>query len=95
MRGNSLPHLNGLLLPKKQQGIFYMYFPIDMTVHTTAFDIPVVEHWLERKKAQLDKSTEEDRSYDLSTSGERSTDWAKSRPIQTNNYITPTLIPNN
>ena len=26
-----------------------MHFSIDRTVHTTAFDKPVVEHWLERK----------------------------------------------
>ena len=29
-----------------------MHFSIDRTVHTTAFDKPVVEHWLERKIAQ-------------------------------------------
>ena len=29
-----------------------MHFPIDRTVHTTAFDKPVVDHWLERKIAQ-------------------------------------------
>ena len=26
-----------------------MHFSIDRTVHTTAFDKPVVDHWLERK----------------------------------------------
>ena len=29
----------------KQQGIFYMHFSIDRTLHTTAFDKPVVDHW--------------------------------------------------
>ena len=29
-----------------------MHFSIDRTVHTTAFDKPVVGHWLERKIAQ-------------------------------------------
>ena len=29
-----------------------MHFSIDGTVHTTAFDKPVVDHWLERKIAQ-------------------------------------------
>ena len=33
-----------------QQGIFYI--PTDRTVHTTAFDEPVVAHWLERKIVQ-------------------------------------------
>ena len=49
----------------KQQGIFYMYFSIDRTVHTTAFDKPVVDHWLKRKIAQTAAgSTEKDRSDD-------------------------------
>ena len=29
-----------------------MHFSIDRTVHTTAFDKPVVDHWLERKIAK-------------------------------------------
>ena len=29
--------------------IFYMHHPIDRITHTSAFVIPVVEHWLERK----------------------------------------------
>ena len=42
-----------------------MHFPIDRTVHTTAFDKPVVDHWLERKIAQTAAgSTEKDRSDD-------------------------------
>ena len=42
-----------------------MHFSIDRTVHTTAFDKPVVDHWLERKIAQpADGSTEKDRSDD-------------------------------
>ena len=37
----------------------------DRTVHTTAFDKPVVDHWLERKIAQTAaESTEKDRSDD-------------------------------
>ena len=49
----------------KQQGIFYMHFSIDRTVHTTASDKPVVDHWLERKIAQTAAgSTEKDRSDD-------------------------------
>ena len=36
----------------KQQGIFYMHFPTGRTAHTTAFDGPVVDHWLEGKIAQ-------------------------------------------
>ena len=43
-----------------------MHFSIDRTVHTTAFDKPVVDHWLERKIAQTAAgSTEKDRSDDL------------------------------
>ena len=54
-----------LLFFDKQQGIFYMHFSIDRTVHTTAFDEPVVDHWLERKIAQTAAgSTEKDRSDD-------------------------------
>ena len=42
-----------------------MHFYIDRTVHTTAFDKPVVDHWLERKIAQTAAgSTEKDRSDD-------------------------------
>ena len=41
LEGNPLsPHR--LLFLDKQQGIFYMHFSIDRTVHTTAFDKPVV-----------------------------------------------------
>ena len=29
-----------------------MHIPTDRTVHTTAFDGPVVDHWWERKIAQ-------------------------------------------
>ena len=40
-----------------------MHFSIDRTVHTTAFDKPVVDHWLERKIDQTAAgSTEKDRS---------------------------------
>ena len=42
-----------------------MHISIDRTVHTTAFDKPVVDHWLERKMAQTAAgSTEKDRSDD-------------------------------
>ena len=42
-----------------------MHFSIDRTVHTTAFDKPVVDHWLERKIAQTAAgSTKKDRSDD-------------------------------
>ena len=42
-----------------------MHFSIDRTVHTTAFDKQVVDHWLERKIAQTAAgSTEKDRSDD-------------------------------
>ena len=42
-----------------------MHFSIDRTVHTTAFDKSVVDHWLERKIAQTAAgSTEKDRSND-------------------------------
>ena len=42
-----------------------MHFSIDRTVHTTAFDKPVVDLWLERKIAQTAAgSTEKDRSDD-------------------------------
>ena len=42
-----------------------MHFSIDRTVHTTAFDKPVVDHWLERKITQTAAgSTEKDRSDD-------------------------------
>ena len=42
-----------------------MHFSIDRTVHNTACDKPVVDHWLERKIAQTAAgSTEKDRSDD-------------------------------
>ena len=42
-----------------------MHFSIDRIVHTTAFDKPVVDHWLERKISQTAAgSTEKDRSDD-------------------------------
>ena len=61
-----------------------MHFSIDRTVHTTAFDKPVVDHWLERKIAQTAAgSTEKDRSDD--------------RPLQRRaryrlSYIPPLLV---
>ena len=40
------------MLSDKEQGIFYMHFPTYRTTHTTAFDGPVLAHWLEWKIAQ-------------------------------------------
>ena len=37
-----------------------MHFPTDSTAHTTAFDVPVVDHWLEWKTANT--SVRQDRS---------------------------------
>ena len=34
------------------QRIFYMHFPADRTAHTTTFDRPVVDHWMEWKITQ-------------------------------------------
>ena len=46
-RGNPLPP-HGLLFPISSKGS-YMHHPTDRIIHTTAFVIPVVEHWLERE----------------------------------------------
>ena len=57
-----------------------MHFSIDRTVHTTAFDKPIVDHWLERKIAQTAAgSTEKDRSDD--------------RPLQRRARYRPSYIP--
>ena len=32
-----------------QQELFYMRYPTNRMLHTTAFATPVVEHWLERE----------------------------------------------
>ena len=50
-RGNPLS-AHRLRISDKQQGIFYMHFPTDGRAHTTAFDGPIVDHWLEQKIAQ-------------------------------------------
>ena len=47
-RGNQQPP-DGLLFPISSNGSFII---IDRIIHTTAFIIPVVEHWLEREIAQ-------------------------------------------
>ena len=40
-----------------------MHFPTDRTAHTTTFDGPVMDHWLEWKIAQIaNTSTMQDRS---------------------------------
>ena len=52
-------------LSDKLQGLFYMHFPTDRTVHATDFDGPVVDHWLERKVVQTaNVLAVQDRSYD-------------------------------
>ena len=49
-KGNPLPP-HRLLLSINSKGSFICTIP-----HTTAFVIPVVEHWLEREIAQWEKS---------------------------------------
>ena len=49
-RGKLLPPY-GLLIPISSKGSFICTIP-DRVAHTTAFIIPVVEHWLEREIAQ-------------------------------------------
>ena len=51
-RGNLLPPLHGLLFPINSRGSFICTTPTGRIAHTTAFVIPVVEHWLEREIAQ-------------------------------------------
>ena len=64
LEGNLLPP-HRLLFSISSKGSFLYAFSIDRTVHTTAFDKPVVDHWLERKIAQTAPgSTEKDRSDD-------------------------------
>ena len=41
--GNPLPPFRGQLFLNNRQGIFYRHYPIDKTINTTAFIIPVVE----------------------------------------------------
>ena len=63
LEGNPLPP-HRLLFSISSKGSFICTFP-DRTVHTTAFDKRVVDHWLERKIAQTAAgSTEKDRSDD-------------------------------
>ena len=50
--GNSLPPLHEMLFLINSKGIVYMHHPTDRISHTTAFGIPVVEHWLEQEIAQ-------------------------------------------
>ena len=56
LEGNPLPP-HRLLFSISSKGSFYMHFSIDRTVHTTAFDKPVVDHWLERKIANISSSS--------------------------------------
>ena len=49
-RGNPLPP-HGLLFLISSRGSFICTIP-DRIAHTTAFVIPIVEHWLEREIAQ-------------------------------------------
>ena len=51
-RQNPLAPLRLLFPISKQQGIFYIHFPIDRTAHTTSFDGPVVDHGLDQKITQ-------------------------------------------
>ena len=46
-RGNPLPS-HRLLFPISRK-VFYMHYPTDRIIHTTAFVTPVVERWLERE----------------------------------------------
>ena len=46
-RGNPLLS-HGLLFPIAAR-VLLMHYPTDKVAHTTAFDTPVVEHWLERE----------------------------------------------
>ena len=39
-----------------------MHFSIDRTVHTTAFDKPLIDHWLERKITLQQRWTVEQKS---------------------------------
>ena len=52
-------------LSDKQQGVFYMHCPTDMTAHTTAFVEPVVDHWLERKIAQSASGSSQKDRFDV------------------------------
>ena len=45
-----------------------MHFSIDRTVHTTAFDKPVVDHWLERKIAQTAAGSTQEKHVPLERS---------------------------
>ena len=49
-RGNPLPPLHGLLFLISSKQSFTL--PTNRMVHTTAFILPVVEHWLEREITQ-------------------------------------------
>ena len=60
-RGYQLLPLHGLLFPISSN-VFCMHHPTDITVLTTAFVTPLVEHWLEREIG----STMRDRSDDPS-----------------------------
>ena len=62
-KGN-LPPPHSLLFPISSKGSFICTIP-DRITHTTAFVIPVVEHWLKRKIAQWFHSMK-DRSDDPS-----------------------------
>ena len=66
-----------------------MHFSTDRTVHTTAFDKPVVDHWLERKIAQTAAgSTEKDRSDDRPTDSKAGTLSTELHPALNHNKTT-------
>ena len=72
-RGNPLP-------PHGLQGFFYLHHPTDTIAHTTAFVIPVVEHWLEREIAQWVqpmKDRSDDPSYHGVTSRSTTSLWCQ------------------
>ena len=49
-KGNPLPPLHGILFPISSKGSFIC--TIYRIAHTTTFDTPVVDHWLEQEIAQ-------------------------------------------
>ena len=71
-----------------QQGFFYMHHPTDMIIHTTAFVMPVVEHWLEREIAQWVHPMK-DRSDTHHTMSEHSYHRATSRSSHTEEHVQP------
>ena len=63
-----------------------MHFSIDRTVHTTAFDKPVVDHWLERKIAQT-VSSKKLQKQNFKPLGDYRCYYTKSNPIDDHSNI--------